>query len=109
MKLARILFGCCLSYTSANSAISAISGINSGEFRIYIIYNTRDGVFVGSGSDQACCVCVRPSPVPGGMRVISVLQCGPIVSTSFERVLIVEDCVLLLKWMQMGSQGTSSG
>ena len=43
MKLARILFGCCLSYTSANSAISAISGINSGEFRIYIIYNTCMG------------------------------------------------------------------
>ena len=52
-----------LSYTPLISAISALSGINSGDFRICIIYNLQDGEFHISSSDQACCVCVRPSRV----------------------------------------------
>ena len=63
-------FGCTLSRTSAISAISVISGISLGEFRIHTFNNRQDRGFGSSatGSDQACCVCARPSAA----------QCGPI-------------------------------
>ena len=66
-----IPFCCTLSYTSA---ISAILGTISGEFRISTTYNPLDGEFDISPLDQACCVCTCPSCVPGGVCLLSVLQ-----------------------------------
>ena len=65
-----------LFHMSAKSAIPGISEMNSGELRNYISYKTQDGGFSISGSEQACCVCVRLPRVSG---VLFVLLCVLIV------------------------------
>ena len=68
---------------------------------MYIIYNSQDGEFHISGSDQACCV--RPSRVPVGVRVLLIFNAGRFSETSSQQVLIVLDSILLRIWMQIGT------
>ena len=63
--------------------------INSGKFRIYIIYKSQDGEVQICSSDQACRVCARPLVFLLACRCSVLLNAGRSCGNSPQRVLIV--------------------